>query len=133
MTNHLPGAVVSRYFESLDRGDLPSALALLGADAAWYQPGSNRFSGVHIGYIAVASLFAGMMEVSEGTLRITLADVPMVNGDLVACRVRFGAQRADASIEMSGVDLFTVEGGKIAAIHLFSDDNAAEDRFWGTY
>ena len=32
---------------------------------------------------------------------------------------------------MPGIDLFKVEAGKIIEIWLFSDDQEAEDAFWG--
>ena len=71
------------------------------------------------------------MSVSEGTFQLTVTGSLMVNGDLVAVPVRFTGQRADASMDMAGVDLLTVRGGKIVEVHLFSEDGSAEDLFWG--
>lgn len=55
----------------------------------------------------------------------------MANGELVAVPVRFSGERADASMDMAGVDLLTIRDGKIIAVHLFSEDSADEDAFWG--
>jgi ketosteroid isomerase-like protein len=55
----------------------------------------------------------------------------MVNGDLVAVPVRFSGRRGAASMDMAGIDLLTVRDGRIVEVHLFSEDGAAEDKFWG--
>ena len=55
----------------------------------------------------------------------------MTNGELVAVPVRFAGSRSDVSMDMSGVDLLTVREGQIIEVHLFSEDGAAEDAFWG--
>jgi hypothetical protein len=97
----------------------------------WHQPGANRFSGDHTGIAGVGALLGGMMEVSEGTFQLAVTGPVMVNGDLAAVPVRFTGQRAAATMDMSGVDLLTVQSGKIVAVHLFSEDGPAEDLFWG--
>lgn len=126
-----PRDVASRYFDFIDVGDTPRALSLLTPDAVWHQPGENRFSGVYVGYVAIASLFAGLTEVSEGTLHVALTDFPMMTGQHVACSVFFRAQRAGATIATQGVDVFTIQGDKISAVHRFSNDLYTEDEFWG--
>jgi ketosteroid isomerase-like protein len=131
MRLHTPIDVASRYFDFIDVGDTPRALSLLAPDAVWHQPGENRFSGVHVGYVAIASLFAGLKEVSEGTHHVALTDFPMMTGQYVACSVFVRAQRPDASISAHGVDVFTVQGEKITAIRRFSNDLMIEDEFWG--
>lgn len=34
-------------------------------------------------------------------------------------------------MDMAGMDLLTVEDGKITQVRLFSEDGPAEDAFWG--
>lgn len=126
-----PTTVVSTYFDAVTSGDIPSAMAQFSPEVEWHQPGSNRFSGIHVGVEAVGALLGGMMEVSEGSFQLAVDGPAMVNGDFVAVPVRFTGKRADASMDMAGVDLLTVRDGKIAAVHLFSEDGAAEDAFWG--
>ncbi len=45
--------------------------------------------------------------------------------------MRFTGTRADASMDMFGIDLLTVREGKITDVRLFSADGPAEDSFWG--
>ncbi len=124
--------VTNAYFGALGSGDVPTAMALLDPGVVWHQPGTNRFSGDHSGVAGVGGLLGGMMDVSEGTFQLTVTGPAMVNGDLVAVPVRFTGKRADASMDMAGVDLLTVREGKIVEVHLFSEDSTAEDTFWGT-
>ena len=131
MTDQTPVAVAIAYFDALSRGDMPSAMELFSQDVVWYQPGSNRFSGDHTGVDGVGALLGGMMEASQGTFAIAVTGPAMANGELVAVPVQFSGKRADASMDMSGVDLLTIREGKIAEVRLFSADSQSEDSFWG--
>jgi uncharacterized protein len=132
MSDQNPAAVASRYFDALSEGDIPRAMALFSPGVIWHQPGANRFSGDHHGPDGVGALLGGMMEASEGTFQLSVTGPAMVNGDLVAVPVRFNGRREGAAMDMTGIDLLTIDDGAIAAVHLFSEDGAAEDRFWGT-
>ncbi len=72
-----------------------------------------------------------MMDVSAGSFQLVVTGPAMANGELVAVPVRFSGTRADASMDMAGVDLLTIRDGQIIAVHLFSEDGANEDAFWG--
>lgn len=127
-----PATIARIYFEALRRGDVPTLMDQFAQDVVWHQPGENRFSGIHRGVDSVGALIGGMMQVSDGSFALEVAGPLMVNGDLVTVPVRFTGRREDASMDMSGVDLLTVRDGKIVEMHLFSEDGAAEDAFWGT-
>ncbi|MBX9246077.1 nuclear transport factor 2 family protein [Actinotalea ferrariae] len=131
MTDQGPAAVATAYFDALARGDVPAAMALFDPGVVWHQPGANRFSGDHDGVEGVAALLGGMMETSQGTFQLAVTGPTMVNGELVAVPVQFSGSRDGMSMDMPGVDLLTVRDGKIAEVHLFSSDGAAEDEFWG--
>jgi uncharacterized protein len=120
------------WVTSLAEGDVPGAMGLLSPQVVWHQPGANRFSGVHVGADAVGRLLGEMMEVSGGTFQLAVSGPAMVNGELVAVPVRFTGQRQGASMDMGGIDLLTNRDGKIAEVHLFSEDGAGEDAFWGS-
>ncbi|GAA1188518.1 nuclear transport factor 2 family protein [Nesterenkonia xinjiangensis] len=131
MSESTPAAVAATYFEALARGDMPTAMAQLGEQVVWHQPGAHRFSGQHIGVEAVGAHLGRMMEASEGTFQLAPTGPAMVNGGFIAVPVRFSATRSGAAMDMAGVDLLTIQDGKIVAVHLFSEDGAAEDAFWG--
>lgn len=131
MSEQSVASVATEYFGALGRGDVPAAMALLSPTVEWHQPGGHRFSGDHTGLEGVGALLGAMMEVSEGTFALAVTGPPMVNNNLVAVPVRFSGTRAGAAMDMAGVDLLTIRGGKIVEVSLFSEDAAAEDEFWG--
>lgn len=131
MTELTPADVAATYFDALGRGDVPTALAQLSDTVVWHQPGANRFSGDHVGAEGVGAMLGGMMEASQGSFQLAVTGPAMVNGELVAVPVRFSGLRDEASMDMAGVDLLTVRDGRIAEVHLFSEDGSAEDEFWG--
>lgn len=127
-----PASIARIYFEALRRGDVPTLMDQFAQDVVWHQPGENRFSGIHRGVGSVGALIGGMMQVSGGSFALEVTGPLMVNADLVAVPVQFTGRREEASMDMSGVDLLTVRDRKIVEMHLFSEDGAAEDAFWGT-
>lgn len=138
MTMPSPATVVATYFDALGRGDFPTVMAKFSDDVVWHQPGAHRFFGDHKGVPAIGALLGGMgallggmMEASAGSFQLTVTGPAMVNGELVAVPVRFAGHRADAAMDMAGVDLLTVRDGKIVEVHLFSADGPSEDAFWG--
>jgi ketosteroid isomerase-like protein len=131
MTTPTPASVAATYFDALGRNDIPTVMAQFADSVVWHQPGANRFSGDHEGVSGVGALLGGMMEASQGSFQLTVTGSAMINGDLVALPVRFSGSRADASMDMDGIDLLTVRDGKIVEVHLFSSDGATEDAFWG--
>ena len=131
MSNQNPKTVATAYFDALGAGDVATAMGLLSPSVAWHQPGDNQFSGVHTGIEAVGAVIGGMMQVSRGTFALTVSGAMMTNGESVAVPVRFTGERDGAVMDMAGVDLLTIRDGKIAEVHLYSEDPPAEDAFWG--
>lgn len=126
-----PLDVTLRYFRALGEGDMATVSSLLADDCVWHQPGDNQFSGQHTGPQAIGQLVGSMMEVSGGTFAVSGAGNPMVNDKLVAAPVRFTGKRNGTSLDTGGIDLLTVENDKIVRVDLFTEDGAAEDKFWG--
>lgn len=123
--------VVRRYFDAVTRGDLEAVGNTFSSDIEWHQPGEGTLSGLHRGKEAIFTLLGQFMERSGGTFRIDSVGPLMAQGDLVATSLHFCAERLGASISMSGVDVLRIAGGRIREVWLFSEDQAAEDTFWG--
>lgn len=124
-------AVVRSYLDAVARGDLEAVGKAFAADIVWHQPGNGSLSGTHKGKDAVFTLLGKFMERSKGTFRIDRVGPLMAQGNLVTASLHFRAERPDAAIAMTGVDLLTVENGEIREVWLFSEDQPAEDAFWG--
>jgi hypothetical protein len=123
--------IVRCYFEAGSRGDLEALGDMLSTEIEWHQPGAGTLSGLHRGKEAVLDLLRQFVERSGGTFRIDTFGPLMAQGDLVAAPNRFSAQKTAASISMVGLDVLRVEDGLIREVWLFSEDQAAEDAFWG--
>lgn len=123
--------VVGRYGAAAATGDMAALAATLTDDVVWHQPGANQLSGDHQGPAAVVAHLGRFMELSGGTFALETESVTE-SGNLVATTVRFTAQReGTADLDQHGVDVFRVEGDRIAEIWLIGEDQRVEDQFWG--
>jgi ketosteroid isomerase-like protein len=123
--------VVESYLTALSKGDIPTAFSYFSPDAKWHQPGTHQFSGVKSGIEAIGKMLGGMMEATQGTFALKPTGNLMINGNMAALPVRFTGTIEDRIIDMTGIDLFEVNEGKITGVWLFSDDQELEDTFWG--
>lgn len=124
--------VVGQYGAAMAAGDMAALAATFSPDAVWHQPGSNQVSGDHIGPDAILAHLGRFMELSGGTFTLE-TESATESGDLVSATVRFRAQRpGETDLDQHGVDVFRVVDGRIAEVWLISEDQAAEDRFWGS-
>lgn len=119
------------YAEALTAKDFATVAGLFAEGVVWHQPGAHRFAGTYRGQAEVNGHLGALMAASQGTFELSVTGEPMINGDLAAMQVEFGAQREGAAMSMGGVDIVRVEGDRIAEVWLFSADQQAEDDFWG--
>ena len=123
--------VVGRYGAALAAGDMAALAATFTPDVVWHQPGANHLSGDHVGPEAILAHLGSFMVVSAGTFALE-TESATESGNLVATTVRTRATRAGcADLNQHGVDVFRIEGDRIAEVWLISEDQAAEDAFWG--
>jgi uncharacterized protein len=122
--------IVNRYFTALGAGNFGELDVLFSDDIVWNQPGSSDLSGRYVGKKDLYNLFGQFMERSQGSFKVDQVEDVMVNDNLVAARLKFSATSRSSSISMRGVDLMKIEEGKIVEVHLFSENQAAEDAFW---
>lgn len=123
--------VVGQYGAAMAAGDMEALAATFHADAVWHQPGASQVSGDHVGPGAILAHLGRFMQLSGGTFTLE-TESATESGDLVSATVRFRAQRAGQDdLDQHGVDVFRVAGGRIVEVWLMSEDQEAEDRFWG--
>lgn len=112
-------------------GDMEALAATFHADAVWHQPGANPLSGDHVGPEAIIAHLGRFLQLSRGTFALETESATEA-GDLVSTTVRFSAQREGRiDLDQHGIDVFRVAGDRIAEVWLISEDQDAEDRFWG--
>ncbi|SER88559.1 nuclear transport factor 2 family protein [Pedobacter rhizosphaerae] len=123
--------VVTAYSKALSQGDIPTAFSHFSLDAKWHQPGNHQFAGTKEGLDAIGKMLADMMDATHGSLVIETTGALMANGNLVSFPTHFTGKIDDRTVDMNGVDLFEVVNGKVVQVWLFSEDQEAEDAFWG--
>lgn len=123
--------VVGKYGAAMAAGDMEALAATFHPDAVWHQPGANQVSGDHVGPDAILAHLGRFMQLSGGTFALE-TESATESGDLVATTVHFRAQReGQDDLDQHGVDVFRVTGDRIVEVWLMSEDQEAEDRFWG--
>lgn len=123
--------IVRDYFEAVANGDLAKLPGLLSNTLVWHQPGSSDLSGTYHGRDSVFGLIGKFMERSNGTFRFDSIGNILANGDYVAVTLQFSGRTDSKSMSMAGIDVLRIENGLIQEVWLFSDDQSAEDAFWG--
>ncbi|GAA1167338.1 nuclear transport factor 2 family protein [Microbacterium oxydans] len=129
--------VVGQYGAAMAAGDMEALAATFHPDAVWHQPGANQLSGDHVGPDAIIAHLGRFMQLSGGTFALE-TESATESGALVSATVRFRAQRVGHDdhdqhvLDQHGVDVFRVADGRIVEVWLMSEDQEAEDRFWGT-
>ena len=123
--------VVEAYSIALSQGDIPTAFSHFSPDAKWHQPGNHQYAGTKNGLAAIGKMLGDMMGATQGSLVVRPTGALMENGNLVSMPVHFSGKIGDRTVDMNGVDLFEVVNGKIVQVWLFSENQAAEDVFWG--
>lgn len=124
-------ALVRGYFEAVARGDLAALTEMFSDNLVWHQPGKSSVSGTYSGRDAVFGLLGSLMERSQGSFRIDDVGQILANADYVATTLHFQAKAGEKSMSMFGIDVLRIEAGKIHEVWLFSEDQQAEDAFWG--
>lgn len=123
--------VVGQYGAAMAAGDMEALAATFHPDAVWHQPGRSQVAGDHVGPAAILAHLGRFMELSGGTFALE-TDSATESGDLVSATVTFRAQRpGHDDLAQHGVDVFRVADGRIVEVWLMSEDQEAEDRFWG--
>jgi len=123
--------IVQTYFDSLAKGDMEKVGELISDDVIWHQPGKHQMSGIYNGKQELFPFLGKMMEITKGTLKLEPKMI-MVNEDLVSVIIQFSATRDNAQMSMAGVDLLKIQNGQIKEVWLFSEDQEAENVFWGS-
>lgn len=123
--------VVEAYSIALSKGDIPTAFSYFSPTAKWHQPGNHQYAGTKNGLEAIGKMLGDMMTATQGSLVVKPAGAMMVNGNLVSFPVHFSGKIGEKTVAMNGIDLFEVVDGKIVQVWLFSEDQDAEDIFWG--
>jgi len=124
------GAIVRRLYEAFMRGDVPGVVALLSPNVIFRVPGHGLNTGEYRGPEEVLGFLGQAMQLTGGTLQLTLHDI-LVGDDYVAAVATYRAMRPDrAPLENNLVHLMRVEGGQVTESWYHSRNQYEVDAFW---
>ncbi len=124
-------SLVGRVCAALEAGawrDLPP----LGIpDLSWYQPGTNRLSGIHRGGKPLRRFLAEVQASAEGA-RLTAFGTVVFNRGVALVPATWVAARGEAQLASHGALMVAMHADRIYELRWFPDDEDVEDAFWGT-
>ena len=122
-------AIVRRGYEGFARGDMAAVAKEFDPGITWhlYRPG--KLGGEYKGVDQVLGFFKQLMELSGGTLRMEVLDLP-ASDENAAAVVRLTAQRGDRRLDSHQVHLFHVRDERVIEVWQFVDDAHASVEFW---
>jgi ketosteroid isomerase-like protein len=124
------GDVVRRMYEAVNRGEVAEAAACFAPDAVWVLPGRGPMAGAHRGVQEIyENFFARLGPLSGGTFHAELLDVAEGERYVVAVQ-RATAEHGGLTLDVTGCQLMTVEGGQITEVRGHYSDQEALDAFW---
>ncbi len=117
-------SVVTAFLATLGQGDLDACCALFAPEAAIHEADSLPFGGSRSGPEGFRALLADV-----GHLYKLRLSEPTVNADGAVVMVRFRislmSRASGRQVEMSVVDVYTVEGGLITDLDVYYQDTKA--------
>lgn len=130
MAEHPNVALVRKGYEAFAKADLATIQSLFADDVVWHIGGSNALTGDYKGKDSVLGEFlAKVITLSEGTFKTEVHDIVGNDSHVVALTHATGA-RAGKGLDLDGLTVFHVSGGKVTEAWSLSTDQSIEDAFW---
>lgn len=122
---------VERFYRALMAGE--DVGSFFDDESFWLVPGGTEISGEFKGREAIASLFARMREIAQGTFRSAAADLVDIMASEHHCVLldRFVAERSDGrKLNSYQIWLFHVSGDTLGNCFFYLEDPDGFDAFW---
>lgn len=116
-------------YEAFGRGDIDAVAGLMADDIVWHVAGRSQLAGHYTGKDAVRGWLMKNLELSGGTLRVEPHDI-LADDDHGVALLRITAEREGRSLDDRTVQVFHLEGQKLAEAWLHPGDLHATDEFW---
>jgi ketosteroid isomerase-like protein len=115
--------VIRDYFDTLGKGDFPTALGYFAEDITWWVLPSSPLAGTYVGKNAVLDLFGKGTGLYDASVPLQPEVVGLVaEGDKVACELIISGRTAKGQDYKNHYHfLFEVKGGKITGAKEYVD------------
>jgi ketosteroid isomerase-like protein len=122
---------MAEYAAAWERGDPEAAWAFYADDVVMRLPGRGPLAGVHAGRDAVVATIRALLDrTSTISADVEVLD-KLVSSDRVAMVLREVVVRGDQRLELWRVNVYRVDGDKIAEIDIFEANQYEVDDFFG--
>jgi len=112
--------VVTDFLSAIQNGDNQKLAALIHPEIEWNQPGQNMVSGIKRSNAEVFEMVGRMFEISGNTLRLSEIKSVTVNGDHVACLLKWNAVKPSGdALTVDNIDVYTVIGEQITRAYIY--------------
>ena len=121
--------IVKAIYAAFQRGDIDAILNALTDDVEWYLPGVAPFAGHRHGRDQIRQFFEQLgkaVRIDNFDVREFIAERDKV---VVLGNERATALETGQHFEMDWAHVYTLRGGKVAAIHLHEDTHASASVF----
>lgn len=120
-------AIIRRFYEAGNAGDLEAALAVLADDVTWTNIGSTPFSGTFTGKdVLLAELLGPVFSRLNGGIHATIDNV-VAEGDFVVVQARGAAETIDGRpYNNTYCHVFQLRDDEIARVTEYFDTQLAE-------
>lgn len=122
--------IFTTYSDALSKGDFILAFETLSDNIIWHMGGENPLSGTIIGKNNWKERLTEFSKRSNGTFRVITNWFASNDCFVVASVVSLAERNENDKLNMSGVDLFRIENGKIQEVWTFAENQSIEDKFW---
>jgi ketosteroid isomerase-like protein len=131
MAEHKNAALIRSGYDAFAKGDMDTINDIFADDIVWHIAGRSSLAGDYKGKQEVFTFFGQLAERSGGTFSIDLHDV-IGNDEHVTALTRERGERDDKRLDVNGVHVWHVRGGKAVEFWGVPYDVYAEDEFWGS-
>jgi ketosteroid isomerase-like protein len=121
---------VRELYAALDEGDVGRLDELMDDHIEVHVPGTGQNAGSYRGKSEVFGFFAAAMELTAGTLRMTLHDVAVGEHHVVAVAEYTATRPGRAPLVNHLAEVFRLRGGRISEVWFHSRNQYEVDAFW---
>jgi ketosteroid isomerase-like protein len=129
MADHPNLELLRRGYAAYDSGDMDTINELFADDVVWHIAGRSPLSGDYIGKEQVFGFFAKLVEMSDGTSKVSVHDL-LANDEHGVAIVTESATRNGQTHEGNAAHVFHLHGGQVTEFWDAQTDQSAADEFW---
>ena len=121
-----------KAYKAFGEGDLTTLTELIAPDCVWHVGGRSQIAGDYVGHDQILGYFGKLMELTDGTFKVSLDDLAEFSSGMVVCLVTTTGTRNGETIEGRLMELGrSNDKGQVVECWWFSEDQYAGDEFFG--